>query len=235
VLLVATGADYQQFVLAAKTSRGAALGCLIAAVCLFVIAFLPPAVVVAFSMSGQISDQIANSKHVVPLALQKAAATGGAAWGVAMLVALSAAALGSGAAVVRAMSSALMSGVGGRLWRSNSRSTAVALAVGAVLASRGQGIVETMVSVNIIYIASVGVVLLLLIGRCSVPSRLAVSVMAAGFCCAGGLYLLRWAGLSHLGSDLHALITGLSASGLTLLIGKAMGARSARSASTSRG
>ncbi|MFP8834068.1 competence protein CoiA family protein [Hydrogenophaga sp. XSHU_21] len=57
-LLVCTGADYQQFVLAARSPLAAVGGCVLAGLLLFVIAFLPSAVVVAMQGGGMLGDLV---------------------------------------------------------------------------------------------------------------------------------------------------------------------------------
>ena len=101
------------------------------------------------------------------------------------------------------------------------RLAVLALAIGAVLAARGQGIVATMVSVNIIYIGSIAVVLLRAAsGDVRSTARQAGSVMGSGVrrfvqCLQGA----SWAGLiSWFGdADLLSLIAGLLASGAVFL------------------
>jgi SSS family solute:Na+ symporter len=65
-VLVILGADYHQFVVAARRPAGAVLGCLLAAAALLVVAFLPPAVVVAAQQVGAL-DGLADPKQVMPL------------------------------------------------------------------------------------------------------------------------------------------------------------------------
>ena len=218
-LLVCTGADYQQFVIAARNPHLAMIGCLVAAVGLIVVAFLPPAVVLALAERGSIVVA-GEARQVIPMALEKAAAQIGPGAGLMMLLALSAAALGSGAAILRAMSDALQSGIGRRWRHSTVQAAAVCLLAGAALASRGQGIVQTMVSVNIVYLASIGVVLATVVIRRSLPRRLASASMLAGFVTSMGMYLTQWAGWLSGSGDLQTLAWGLLASVGVLLGGR---------------
>ena len=105
-LLVCTGADYHQFVLAARRPSAVVIGCLLAGVALIAIGFLPPALVVTIQQAGALTE-LSDSKQVIPLLLARITAEMGPGADKVMLVALSTAALGSGAAILRAMASAL--------------------------------------------------------------------------------------------------------------------------------
>ena len=134
-----------------------------------------------------------------------------------MLVALSAAALGSGAAILRAMTSALAAAVPGRRPTSHPVLAMVALALGAAVAARGQGIVDTMVSVNVVYIASVGVCFAALQRRVSMSPAHAGVIMAVGGVASLAAYLAGWAGWLVKGADIVSLGCGLGASVATAL------------------
>lgn len=216
VALVCTGADYHQFVLAAKRPAVGALGCLFAGVCLVAVSFLPPSVVIALKENGTLAG-LRDAKQVIPFALLHEASQFGAVVGSVLLLGLSAAALGSGAAIVRAMTSALHSTTQGLSAATTPRLTLLALAIGGALAARGQGIVETMVSVNVIYIGSIAVTFAaLLFGRTLSPAQ-AGSVMAAGFAGSFAVYLASLMGLSFRDGDLASLIVGVTASGALYL------------------
>lgn len=210
-LLVCTGADYQQFVLAARRPKAAVLGCVLAGLLLFVIGFLPSAVVVAMQATHSLGE-LADGNQVVPWVLGTVA--GSIAPGIEqlMLIALSVAALGSGAAILRAMSAALACAVPGSHSASHPGLAILALAIGAGLASREQGIVDTMVSVNTVYLASVGVCFVaLLIGVAVQPSH-ARSIMGTGFAVSIGVYLAGWWGWMGEQADLVSLVAGCAAS-----------------------
>lgn len=222
-LLVCTGADYQQFVTAARNWRSAVIGCLLAAVGLTAIAFLPPAVAMAFASESGVSQ--VDARQVIPMALGQTASRAGPTAGVLMLLALSLAALASGAAILRAMADAFQSGVKRRWLHSTPQAAAFALLVGAALASRGQGIVQTMVSVNIVYLSSIGVVLAAVVLGRALPQRLACASMLAGLVTSSGLYLSHWAGWQTGASDLQTLLWGLLAAVSAVVVGRAWGAR----------
>lgn len=208
-LLVVTGADYHQFVMSGRTARSAMVGCATAGVVLILIGFLPAAVVVAMRSLGVLAE-MPDGKQVIPWVLSQA--VGNLAWGLgaAMLAALSLAALGSGAAILRAMASAVSTNQSGV--RRPRLASAAALFIGAALASRDQGIVETMVSVNIIYLASIGVCFVALLADISLTSQRARATMVTGLVVSGCVYAASWLGLLAPQNDALALVAGLAAS-----------------------
>lgn len=215
VALVCTGADYHQFVLAAQRSRVATWGCLLAGLVLVALSFLPASVVIALQLDGGLSG-LADSKQVIPYALTHAASQlGGVGTGSVLLLGLFAAALGSGAAIVRAMAGAISATVGG-FSMTSAWLTSASLAIGAVLALRGQGIVATMVSVNVLYIASIGLAFVCLLAGRPLSVRAARSAVLTGFVVSFGVYALSWVGILLPDADLTALCLGALASGLAV-------------------
>lgn len=210
-LLVITGADYHQFVMSGRSARSAVVGCIVAGLVLFVVGFLPATVVVAMQATGAFAE-LPDSKQVIPWALSKAAGSLANGMGAGMLVALSIAALGSGAAVLRAMASAMSATLpakwGGLCWVA----PGLSLLIGAILASRDQGIVETMVSVNIIYLASIGVCFVALLANISLSAHHARATMLAGLGVSAGMYLAGWTGLLGQQADAVSLLAGVAAS-----------------------
>jgi solute:Na+ symporter, SSS family len=206
-LLVVTGADYHQFLMSGRSARSAVMGCAQAGLALLLIGFLPSALVVAMQSAGALSD-MPDGKQVIPWALSQVARTLAEGLGSGMLLALSLAALGSGAAILRAMGSALSATLPKRcashLWMVST----VALFLGAILATREQGIVETMVSVNIIYLASIGVCFAALLANIRLSPEQARSTMAAGLVVSGGVYAAGWMGLLDDRTDTLSLILG---------------------------
>jgi len=133
-----------------------------------------------------------------------------AGYGWVVLAGLLTAALGSAAAIVRAMSSATLSAIG-----SARRPVAVHLAMvllGGLIASRGQAIIDTMVALNIVYLGAIGVVFVALLRRWQIPAQGAWLAMLAGFSASLIGYLLGWAGLTTLDADLLSLVAGVLAS-----------------------
>ena len=229
-VLVCTGADYHQFVLASRGPVAAVVGCVLAAMLLVLLAFLPPALVVAMQMN-QGAGLIGNSSQVIPDALARTAGHIVPGAGPLMLLALSSAALGSGAAIARAMASALASALPGRhgeVREVGPWDTAAALLAGGLLASTGQGIVDTMVCVNIVYIASVGCVFTLLLRGVALPRRHARAVMGTGLLGALLGYAVSWLGWSTTDRDTLALVVGLGASVLVLAAVRGLPAPQAR-------
>jgi SSS family solute:Na+ symporter len=231
-LLVVTGADYHQFVISGRTAQCAVVGCAMAGLALILIGFLPAAVVVAMQTTGVLVD-MPDGKQVVPWVLSRSAGHLSGSLGAAMLVALSLAALGSGAAILRAMASAVsttLPGIGrGRL------ASASALVIGAMLAARDQGIVETMVSVNIVYLASVGVCFAALLADIHLTPQRARATMVAGLIASGGVYAASWLGLLSTQADASSLVAGLAASmGVAVGFGFVAGHRRTRVTRSSR-
>ncbi|MEZ5663128.1 MAG: hypothetical protein R3E94_06300 [Burkholderiaceae bacterium] len=180
-----------------------------AGLALILIGFLPAAVVMAMQSGGVLAD-MPDGKQVIPWALSHAVGGIAGGLGAGMLVALSLAALGSGAAILRAMASAMSTIQSGK---SRSRlASAAALIIGAALASRDQGIVETMVSVNIIYLASVGVCFVALLADISLTPQRARATMVAGLVVSGCVYEASWLDLLAPQSDALSLGAGLAAS-----------------------
>lgn len=212
-VLVCLGADYHQFVVAGRSASAAAWGCLLASVGLVLLALLPPAVVVAMQDAGAL-DGVAESKQIIPFILSRVAQTLRPGADKLMLAALVAAALGSGAAILRAMTSALASTLPGRQWQRHPALGGVALAIGAALAARGQGIVDTMVSINLVYIASVAVPFVALVLGIRLAPCEALLIMGAGFAGSAVAYGLGWVGWFGANADLMSLLAGLGVSGL---------------------
>lgn len=224
-LLVCLGADYHQFVLAARRPVVAAAGCALAGVVLIAVAFLPPALVLALRDTGEL-DGLTDAKHVIPFALGRAADGLWPGSQALLLAALSTAALGSGAAIVRAMASAMTAASPGVRDVNHPGWSIAALAAGGLLAARGQGIVETMVSVNVVYLASVGWLFVLLLRGATLPAVQAGLVMGSGLAASGTAYLAGWAGWIEGDTDTLSLIGGLGVSAIVGLMCGVGGPRS---------
>lgn len=212
-MLVCTGADYHQFVLAARRPSGAVAGCFLAGIALIAIGFLPSALVVTMQQAGALGD-LPDSKQVIPLLLARVAGALGPGTDKLMLVALSTAALGSGAAILRAMASALASAVPAPVPDRHPALALGALGLGAAVASRGQGIIDTMVSVNVVYIASIAICLVALMRGMVLSPRRAAMTMAAGFVASVAVYIAGWAGWLARDPDFISLVAGLGTSAM---------------------
>ena len=215
-LLVCTGADYQQFVLAARSPLAAVGGCVLAGLLLFVIAFLPSAVVVAMQSGGMLGDLV-DTKQVVPRVLGQVAGSVGQGADKLMLIALSVAALGAGAAILRAMTEALACAASGSRSAGHPMFALIALGLSALLASRDQGIVDTMVSVNVVYIASIGVCFATMVSGILVPPQHARWIVAVGFAASVAVHLAGWLGQYGEDTDMVSLLLGCFLSAGTAL------------------
>lgn len=215
-LLVCTGADYQQFVLAARSPLAAVGGCVLAGLLLFVIAFLPSAVVVAMQGGDTLGD-LADAKQVVPWVLGQVAGSVGQGADKLMLIALSVAALGAGAAILRAMTEALACAASGSRSAGHPMFALIALGLSALLASLDQGIVDTMVSVNVVYIASIGVCFATMVSGIVVPPQHAKWIVAVGFAGSVAVHLAGWLGRDGEDTDVVSLLLGCFLSAGTAL------------------
>lgn len=212
-LLVCTGADYHQFMLAARRPTSAIVGCVLAGIALFAVSFLPSALVVTMQHASALND-LSGTQQVIPLLLARVVGALGTGADKLMLAALSTAALGSGAAILRAMASALASAAPAKIPERHPAVTLTALGLGAAVASRGQGIVDTMVSVNVVYIASIAVCLAALLRGAVLSTRNAAMTMAAGFVASVAVYVAGWTGWLTGDADVMSLVAGLAASAL---------------------
>ena len=224
-LLVCLGADYHQFVLAARRPLVAVAGCALAGVVLIAVAFLPPALALALRGTGEL-DGLTDAKQVIPFALGRAADGLWPGSQTMLLAALSTAALGSGAAIVRAMASAMAAAAPGARDTNHLGWSIAALAAGGLLAARGQGIVETMVSVNVVYLASVGWLFVLLLRGATLPAVQAGLVMGSGSAASGAAFLAGWVGWIEGDTDTVSLVGGLGVSAVVGLICAVGGPRS---------
>lgn len=222
VFLVLTGADYQQFIIAASARADAVLGCALAAVMLMIVGALPAAAVLAATHAGVLTHA-ANAKEAIPLVLAHMSDRLGRGAGTAMLLTLLAAALGSGAAIVRAMTDAILSlAVVPRAHAKLRVSVAIVL-LGGIVAMRGQAIVETMIDLNIVYIASIAPLFALQLLNIDVPALAAQRSLLAGFAVSIALYATKWVGLVSGHVELTFLGGGMLASVVTLEINRRRG------------
>ncbi|MBQ0933571.1 hypothetical protein KAK07_22880 [Ideonella sp. 4Y16] len=208
-LLVCTGADYHQFVLAARGPGAAVRGCLLAGAVLLLLAFLPPAVVLS-AIAQPSWPWVTEAKQAVPLALALAVGDLSSAAGPVMLTMLGMAALGSGAAVLRAMVSALQAAQVRHVPRSSWPMATLALTVATALTAAGWPIVDTMVSVNVVYIASVGISLVGLLRHEAGQPVDEIWVIAAG--CVGSVTVFAAGALGGAVPNVEgvALLVGLA-------------------------
>ncbi|MFP4893987.1 sodium:solute symporter [Paraburkholderia sp. EG304] len=207
--LVVTGSDYQQFVIAARRPRDAWLGCALASAFLMVTGFLPAATVVAALHAGRLSGLTDAASAVPSIMLQTGGGMGLVCIGVILL-----AALGSGTAITRAMACALeglrpVAGGHGRTSR------ILIIAMGCAIASDGQAIVSTIISLNVVYVAAIGLLFVLHEAGRQVAPRCAPSMMLAGAATSLTVTAARYAGVSSMPVWLP-LPAGLAASACVL-------------------
>ncbi|MEM5386416.1 sodium:solute symporter [Paraburkholderia phymatum] len=207
--LVITGSDYQQFVIAARRPTDARLGCVLASIFLMVTGFIPAATVLAALHAGRLAG-LTDPASAIPWIMLQARAP----IGLLCICAILLAALGSGAAVARAMISALVA-----LHPFDKRRAAAwrlpVIAIGCAIATDGQAIVSTIVSLNIVYVSAVGVLFLLHeMGRYVTP-RCAFILLVSGSATSLLVAAAHWTGLGNIPKWLP-LPAGLAASAFVL-------------------
>ena len=216
--LVATGCDYQQFVIAARSRRSAVIGCLAAALILLVLGFLPASVVLAYTAEHGTAS--AQGSQIIPFIMARVCAGSGGGLQWLMLCSLLLAALGSGAAVTRAMTAVVSARLSPPAWLGQGWIAGAVAVVSAAVASRGQAIVETMVALNVVYLASVGVAFVAIACRVRLEPKLAREVMCSGLVASFAVYAAGWAGMLVHDADMLSLAAGLGASMLRVAVAR---------------
>ena len=201
VAMVVWGADYQQFVLAADSRATARAGCLLAAILVFIVGFLPASAVIAARALWHLNDTT-DSARVVPMLLAHSVA--GSVASTLVILTLITAALGSACAILRAMIDALTAAGPIRI-RGPVRTRLLTVGLSALVASRSQSLVDTMVELSMVYLAAISPILVFRLLRIRASAKTANASMAAGSAVALSCYLLRWAGMVTLpqGSALY--------------------------------
>lgn len=208
--LVITGSDYQQFVIAARRPVDAWLGCILAGAFLIATGFLPAATVVAAMHSGRLSGMTDYATAIPWIMLHVGGRAGFICLGIIVL-----AALGSGAALTRAMSSALMD-LHPLVSRHQIASMCGVVAICSAIAIDGQSIVSTIIALNSIYISAAGVLFVLDQTGYSVTPRCAFAMMISGSVSSLLTSILSAAHVANLPVCIP-LIAGLLASSVSLL------------------
>ena len=93
----------------------------------------------------------------------------------------------------------------------------IALALSALLASLDRGIVDTMVSVNVVYIASISVCFATMVTGMVVPPQHAKWIVAVGFAASVAVQLVGWLGQYSEDADVVSLVLGCFLSAGTAL------------------
>ncbi len=155
ILLTALGMDFQQFIVQAKDIRSAYNGCLLGALVLMLLAFLPSAVVSA-AKDAAILPASMEGKEAIPYILSWAGGGAGQPVGIFLLVSLLVTALGSGGGVLRVMNTTLLDVTE---LPASRRNIAIAAAgnglLGLAVALTGGAIVDLIVSFYAVYVAGV--------------------------------------------------------------------------------
>jgi SSS family solute:Na+ symporter len=213
VFVVVTGADYHQFVLGARSSRDAVIGCAAAALFLLVAGFLPAVAVLSWEQGGLLSG-LGTDAQAIPYIVSRTAGSIAAAATPVVLMLMLAAALGSGGALTRAAGSALATIMPNSKRRSR-LFAALVLAPAFCVAAKGSGIVSSIVGLNVIFISSVFV---LLLGRrrgMGYSSRSAQWIMLSGLIPSASVYLAGVLGYITAHASAYSLVSGLVASAVS--------------------
>lgn len=196
VALVLCGADYQQFPVMARTPAYARAGCLIAAVVVLGIGFLPASAVIASTSIWQLSH-LPDRAQVIPELLIRAIGNSGGAISESVTFLLVITALGSACSILRVMSDAAAT-------VSHSRSIPSILhrilpvCAATIVASQGQSIINMMVTMNTIYLAAVGPLLVLTLLGNPIQHRAAKQSMLTGASVSVLCVLIEWTHAVHI-------------------------------------
>ncbi|MGL6156315.1 MAG: hypothetical protein ACRC1O_06860, partial [Ralstonia mannitolilytica] len=155
IALVVLGADYQQFVILARSRRAAVLGCVLAGVLVMLISTLPSTAVLAAMQAGHLPDGLA-AKETIPFLVVEPFGGSHTGVGKGILCALLLAALGSGAAVAMAAAHAMRQALS---WhRAPDGVVSLAVVLGGIgIAQIGTSMVGLIVSINTLFLTTVAV------------------------------------------------------------------------------
>lgn len=195
VLMVICGADYQQFLLAARTPAMARNGCLVAAGFVFMVGFLPASAVIAASPVWHL-QRLADPVQVIPLVLIRTLSGHSANTArTLVIVVLLSTALGAGCSILRAMTDATtflgLRSTARPIW-----SRVLPIVLGTIVATHGQSLVNMMVDLNMVYITAVGPLLVITLLNRRISDGWANATLAIGGSIAIALYFARWTGLT---------------------------------------
>jgi solute:Na+ symporter, SSS family len=196
-LMVVCGADYQQFLIVARTPAAARAGCILAAATVFTLGFLPACAVITASAVGHL-DHLGDPVQAIPVLLIHTLSGNSASIPrIPVVIMLISTALGSGCAILRAMSDATATlgrpSVMRPIW-----SRILPVVSASLVASRGQSLVEMMVDLDIVYITAVGPLLALSLLKIHVSDKAANSAITAGSAIAMSCYLIQWSNIAAL-------------------------------------
>jgi SSS family solute:Na+ symporter len=188
--LVLCGADYQQFPAMAKTPTHARYGCLVAAIIVLGVGFLPASAVIAGANLWQL-DHLADPAQVVPKLLARVTGSSGQVLSLNVTCLLIITALGSACSILRAMTDATAT---------VSRGSPIPVVfhrilpvlVATVVAIYGHSIVNVMVTLNIVYLSAVVPLLILTLLGYQTQDRSAKRSMFVGAGVSALCVLIGW-------------------------------------------
>ncbi|PRX27295.1 SSS family solute:Na+ symporter [Paraburkholderia sp. BL18I3N2] len=194
VLMVICGADYQQFVLVARTPAMARNGCLLAAGFVFLIGFLPASAVIAASPVWHL-QRLVDPIQAIPVVLIHTLAGDSANTARTLVIAvLLTTALGAGCSILRAMADATAS-LGPNSTARPIWSRILLITFATIVARHGQSLVDMMIDLNVVYLTAVGPLLGLTLLNRRISDRCANATLVIGAGVAIAVYLATWTGL----------------------------------------
>jgi solute:Na+ symporter, SSS family len=196
IALVLCGADYHQFPTSARTRNAARIGCLIAAAIVFIVGFLPASTVLSIA-NIQHPEMLSDPVQIIPKLIVNTFEQSGKVAPLLVVLCLLITALGSACSVIRAMVEAATAFTTDRPYSPVLRRI-VPIGLSTLVATHGQSMIDMMISLNIVYLASAGPLLgLTCIGH-PVTDEKARQSMFTGFCIAMVFFLIQWLRLAHL-------------------------------------
>lgn len=195
VLMVICGADFQQFMSAARTPAMARNGCLLAAAFVFLIGFLPASAVIAASPIWHL-QRLADPVQVIPVVLMHALSENSAITArTLVIIVLLATALGAGCSILRAMTDATAS-LGPHAAIKPIWSRALPITLGTLVARHGQSLVDMMIDLNVVYITAVGPLVGFLALNRRTSDKWATATLAIGAGLGTTIYIAKWTGMT---------------------------------------
>lgn len=182
IALVVLGADYQQFVILARSRRAAVIGCLLAGAAVLLMSTLPSTAVLAAIQSGHLPPALA-AKATIPYLVVQPFGGNDTAIGKGILCTLFLAALGSSSVVALAATHATRRALS--LHRVSDTIVALVVVLGGIgIAKLGTSMVGLIVSINTLFLTTIAVPLAATLTGYGSGPRCTVA-MAASF--TGGL------------------------------------------------
>lgn len=192
--MVVCGADYQQFLVTARTPATARTGAVLAAIVVCAIGFLPAVAVIAAAPVWHL-ETVADPVQTVPIILMHSFSIYSlkAARDLVTVILLTTA-LGSGCSILRAMSGATVP-LEPRFLSKPLWSRILPIFLASVVSMRGQSLVDMMVDLNMVYLAAVGPLLGLGLLRVRMSDKVADASILTGCGVTVTCYLIRWTGI----------------------------------------